>query len=470
MERYARRGVLAVAIIGLLIVVNVLGARYHQRWDLTAEKLFSLSDQTRTALAQLSEPVKITAFLQEGGPESQKVQDLLDSYRYAGEDKVQVEIVDPVAQPSVARQHQIEYYNTLILTMGERERRVEPYNLFSPGPDMNSLEFRGEQALTRAILELNRQSGANLYFLSGHGEGSPTGDFGQLTGYLQGEGYTVKPLDLPTSGRIPEDARLVVIAGPQRDISSQERELLAAHVAGGGRLLVMLDPVPGQAMPELQELLDRLGVQAQPTVVVDPERAFFMDALSPVPVIAAHVITDKLIGQNLGLVMPQARSLAVENQADYQVQPLLTTSDQAWGETKFPAERAAKDSEDVAGPLTLAVAVSQEEASSAAAENAGSQGGQDAAGSRPAAVVIGNSAFVRAQAIGFQGNADFLVNSVNWLLGEEGLISIRPKEAGPRIVELTAGTAQGIFYGTTVVVPLIILGLGAFVWFRRRAL
>lgn len=468
MERYARRSVLVAAIIGILILANVLGARYHQRWDLTAEKLFSLSDQTRTALAQLQEPVKITAFLQEGSEESQKVKDLLDSYKYAGGDKVQVEIVDPVAQPSVARQYRIEYYNTLILTLGERERRVEPYNLFSPGPDMYSMEFRGEQAVTRAILELNRQSGANLYFLSGHGEGSPITDFSQLTGYLEGEGYTVKPLNLPTSGRVPTDARLVVIAGPRKDLSSQESEQLAEYVAGGGRLLVMLDPVPGQTMPQLQQLLGRLGVQAQPTLVVDPERAFFMDASSPVPVIASHVITDKLIAQNLGLVMPQARSLEVKKQNNYQVQQLLTTSNKAWGETKFPAQRVAKDPEDVAGPLTLAVAVSQP--APAAAGNAGGQGGQDEAGSRPVAVVIGNSAFVRAQAVGFQGNADFLVNSVNWLLGEEGLISIRPKEAGPRIVELNPGAARGIFYGTVVIVPLVILGLGAFVWFRRRAL
>lgn len=469
MERYARRSVLIVAVIGLLIVVNVLSVRYPQHWDLTAEKLFSLSDQSRTALAQLQEPVKIMAFLQEGSEESQKVRDLLDSYRYAGGDKVQVEIVDPVAKPSVAREYQIEYYNTLILTMAQRQRRVEPYNLFSPGPDQYSLEFRGEQAVTRAILELNRQSGANLYFLSGHGEGSLTGDFGQLTGYLQGEGYTAKTLDLPTSGQVPQDARLVVIAGPRRDLSPQESEQLATYVAGGGRLLVMLDPVPGQTLPELQRLMGRLGVQAQPTLVVDPERAFFMDALSPVPVIASHAITDKLISQNLGLVMPEAQSLAVEKKSEYQVQQLLTTSNKAWGETKFPAQRAAKDPEDIPGPLTLAVAVSKEEPAPAA-EKAGGQGGPDTPASRPVAVLIGNSAFVRAQAIGFQGNADFLVNSVNWLLGEEGLISIRPKEAGPRVVELTPGAAQGIFYGTTVVVPLIILGLGAFVWFRRRTL
>lgn len=456
MGRQLRRSTLIVAVLGILVVLNILGVRYHHRWDLTAAGLFSLSDQSQTALEQLPGPVEIIAFLGSGDEQSRQVQDLLESYRYAAPDKIKLHFVDPVGEPALARQYNIQYYDTLILKSGDRERRVEPYNIFAMGASPYQVEFRGEQAVTRALLELNRQVGVTIYFLQGHGEADLNGDFAPLQNYLQGEGYTVQPLSLVTE-ILPEEAQLIVIGGPTRDLTAAEVDQLTAYLERGGRLLVMLDPLPpDRQLPNFDGLLDRVGVTAQPVLVVDPQRAFFMDPLSPVPNISSHAITDKLIEQNLNVVLPQARSLAAEETAAYRVQPLLVTSDAAWGEKTFPAEQVRKDTGDLPGPLNLAVAVA------APAAEPGGEG-------RPVAVVIGNSALGRSQAIDFQGNADLLVNSVNWLLGEQGLISIRPKEQEIRMVELTPAGVQGTFYGTVVLLPVALLAAGLVVWLRRRS-
>jgi ABC-type uncharacterized transport system involved in gliding motility auxiliary subunit len=88
---------------------------------------------------------------------------------------------------------------------------------------------------------------------------------------------------------------------------------------------------------------------------------------------------------------------------------------------------------------------------------------------RPLALVVGNSGLARGQAIGFQGNADFLVNGVNWLLGEEQMMTIRPKAEAPRLVQMTPGQAVLLFYGSTVLLPAAVLFFGLGVWWRRRA-
>jgi ABC-type uncharacterized transport system involved in gliding motility auxiliary subunit len=460
-ERATQRLILIIGVIGIVVLANIVGARHHWRLDLTESKRYTLSPQTKEVLARLTTPVTLLGFLEKDTDAARRVEALLQEYDYASP-KVRVELVDPVVEPARARQFGVQYYNTVVVECGGKTRKVEPYNLFGMGATPYETEFRGEQAITRAILDLVHQTGAVIYFLEGHGGGTLSKDFYGWRNYLEGEGYTVKSLNLATAGKVPADASLLVLPGPRQDLSGAELEALQGYLGGGGRLLVLVDPL-SQPLPRLEELLAGIGVKLHQDVVVDPKRAFFFDALSPVPVLQPHPVTQKMLEQEVNLLLPRSRSLAALPSGDgrFKVQPLLRSSSEAWGETNLADPKFRRDADDLSGPLNLAVAVTR------VAEKGQNEGTEEEG--TPVAIVVGNSALAREQALDFQGNADFLVNGVNWLVGEAQMLTIRPKEESVRLVHLDPDQAVLVFYSSTVFLPAAVLIFGLGVWLRRRA-
>lgn len=478
-RRKMRRGAQVVlttaAVVGIVVLANVLAARHHWRWDLTANSRFTLAQQTRDVLGGLQNQVDINAFLVAGESSSEQVEGLLKEYQYAS-DKVKVNIVDPVKQPSLANKYNITESGTIVIERDGLQRRIEPYNLYGGGDNPYAPAFRGEQAVTSALAALSQQYSTEIYFLAGHGEKSLDKELGQIKTYLTGEGYTAYTLDLPQEGKIPGDASLVVIAGPRKDLIPREKELLFKYLDGGGKIMALMDPPGPQGVPAgWQEMLGRLGVNIAQAVAVDPQRGYFGDAITLVPLLAAHEITGKLSGQNLALVLPGAAPVTVEKgeKTAYQYGSLLITSDKAWGETNLKENNVKKDGGDLPGPLTLAVAVEQSGPSpnmpGQTPANPEDPGEGDILTAKRVAVVVGNSAFIEQGAVDLQGNADFFMNAVGWLAGRDDMITIRPKTAEPSSVQLTGESAREIFYGTVVILPLAVLVAGAFVWVRRRA-
>ena len=268
----------------------------------------------------------------------------------------------------------------------------------------------------------------------------------------------MKALNLALENRVPDDARVIVIAGPRGDLAPRERELLEQYLDKGGRLALWLDPLPGRTLPEMGRLLDALQVELVPGVVVDPGRALFGDALSPVPELRWHEVTRPLIQANQGVVLPGAQ--AVRAKTSDHVTPLMVSTDRAWAESRPTQERWQRDEQDVAGPLQLALAIEREQP--------GEQGASEA--TVPVAVVVGNSSFARNASFAFQGNRDFAANVITWLAGQTEMVTIRPSTSPIPRVLLTARQAAAIFYGTTIGMPLALVAAGVMVWWRRRSL
>jgi hypothetical protein len=462
LQRGSQATLLAVALLVILVCVNVLAGRFPQRFDLTKNGLHTLSPQTREVLAGLKGPVQVTAYVQAGTDTARQIEDLLQQYR-AASPKVTTTVVDADKQPAQAKAAGVRLYDTVVVEDAGGQRQViEPSNMFSLGADMTFSEFRGEQALTRALLKLQSKQSAVLYFLGGHGEVNLSQDASDLKSYLTGEGFTVRELNL-AQGQVPADATLVVAAGPSKDLTPAEAGLLKNYVAGGGRLLLLFDPRGTRpALPHWAEVAAAVGVKVANDVAVDPPRSFFADPLTSLPELGEHEITGRLKENNLNVILPRAASLSAAGK-DFTFTPLLVTTGQAWGETNFKA-KLARDGADVPGPLTLAAAISRP----SAPQGAGS--GADTTDEQRVAVVVGSSSFITDATFGLQGNADFFTNAVNWLVGQDKLVTIRPKALGTSTIQLTASGARRLLYGTTLGLPAVILAAGATIWLRRRAL
>ncbi|HWT45368.1 MAG TPA: GldG family protein, partial [Vicinamibacterales bacterium] len=260
--RQARFGTLAIistlVVLAMLVAINYLGTRHDKRWDLTAAKQFSLSDQTRKVLQDLKEPVHVKVFAR--GDDFQRFRDRLDEYRYASK-QVDVEYIDPEKKPALAQQYGITALGTVVFDYHGRNEKATS---------------DGEQELTNALIKAVQGRQPKVYFTTGHGEKDTTS--ADRTGYngissaLTGDNFVVDKVVLAQQNGVPADADVLVIAGPQTDFLPAEIDMVKKYLNAGGKAFIMLDPVIKGGEPEptgLQGLLHDWGIAADDDVVLD---------------------------------------------------------------------------------------------------------------------------------------------------------------------------------------------------------
>lgn len=271
-------GIFIAALIGIFVLIVLISGKAPWRWDWTQTGVNRLSEQTKETLKGLKETVRVYAFT-DGSDTGRQVEQLLRAYQKET-DKLDVRLVDPVKEPSLAEKYQVQEYNTVVFVKGEKEEVVSPWDLVVPGATQASYGFRGEEQFTQAIRNLTASRKPVIYLLQGHGEVSGS-EAAALRSYLTGEGNQVKELNLIRETRVPKDADVLVIAGPTSDLTDQETKMINQYLDGGGKVLVALSPEKGMSKwKNLSSLLKGLGIRAAGDLVVDPERAYFGDPLT----------------------------------------------------------------------------------------------------------------------------------------------------------------------------------------------
>jgi ABC-type uncharacterized transport system involved in gliding motility auxiliary subunit len=433
-------------VLGLLILVNFLGNRHHRRLDTTSGHRFSLSDHTVKVLKGLKRDVAISAFFQ---GENKLLADLLSEYAYRS-NRLTFRFIDPDKEPGMAKRYAVTQYGTIVLESGDKEERISTIL---------------EQDLTNAILKVTREGKKVIYVLDGHGEknidsSEPTG-FSGAREALEKENYEVKKLVLATRAEVPTDCSVLMVAGPQKEPLPGELESMEAYLNRGGKMLVMVDPSPGAG---LTSFLAPWGLRVGQDLVIDASGVGRLFGTGPaMPLVTSyqpHAITE---GFDIMTFFPMARSITPSPSPPEgrQVQPLLKTGPNSWGETELLDDKARFDRDrDLEGPVTIAAVVDQDEGEQAADTTS--------AGSKTRLVVLGDSDFASNAYLEFSGNSDLFMNTISWLAEEEDLISIRPKDLEDRRVNLTARQSRMVFYISVILMPLAVLILGTVVWMRRR--
>ncbi len=433
-----------LAFLGILIFVNVLAYQNPQSWDLTEDKSNTLAPETIKILESLPQPVLARAYFSTRYP-SDETRKLLDQFAQKSSQKFSYEFIDPEANPISAQADGIERDGTIILLMGEQR---EPVTLAT------------EQELDAALLRLMNPETRAIYFLTGHGENSieQASDISLTLAVnsLRKKNYTVNPLNLQGAGKVPEDAKVIVIAGPQVPISESEVQALETYLGNGGSLIVMYEPHPltrfGDLPDPLTGLLAKWGITFNNDFVIDPNVNPASFAISDAAAYARHPITEKMMGLNS--IYPTARSITLGSETgDARLTTLVVTGSNAWGETDFSSIDQNQVNyvagQDNAGPLTLAVA----------AENSTTRG---------RLVAFGDSEFA-ADALYARGNGDILINAIDWAAEQEDLINLTPKSPMPRTFT-APGTLGliGIILTSLCFIPLVVIGGGVWAWVSRR--
>jgi gliding motility-associatede transport system auxiliary component len=408
--RQARYGsnalIMTLAFIGVIVVVNYIVYQNPKSWDLTEDKSHTLAPETLQALATLPDKVSAVAFYSTSLPRD-SAQKLLTDFKNNSKGKFDFRFVDPDADPLAAREAGITGDGKIMLVMGERKEIASSAN---------------ENELTRTLIRLISPEARVIYFLTGHGErGLEGGGGNDQVSYsvakttLESKNYIVNPLNLLADKKIPEDASVIVIAGPQKPLSDEEVTTLKEYVDKGGSLIVMEDPTVvtdfgDSPDPLAAYLASDWGITLDSDIIIDLSTQQGLNAISAA--YNQHAITQNL-SANYVVIMPQARSVSVSGQLEgINATPLISTSANSWGETNFTSAEGDQikfdEGSDLPGPLSMAVA----------ADNATTKG---------RVVVFGNSLFAGDQLFDAYGNGNIFVNSVDWSAEQENLINITPR-------------------------------------------
>jgi len=466
-RRQARYGTLAgvsvLVVLGILIAINYIGAKQNKRWDLTVNKQFTLSDQSRNVLAKLDSPLQVRVFAQE--PEFQTYRDKLKEYEYASK-KVSTEYIDPDKKPTVAKQNQIQQYGTIVFDYKGRTERVTSST---------------EQDLTNGVIKVVSGQQRKVYFTQGHGEHDAASS--ERTGYnaigtgLGRENYAVDKAVIAQQGAVADDATVVIVAGPRIDFFPPELDALKKYLDKAGKLLLELDPPDKPDSPPLTNLIALAhdwGMDVGKDIVVDVSgmgRMLGTDA--SVPVVTSyppHPITERF---NFLTAFPLARSVTpvMGGVNGHIAQTILETGPRSWAESDIRSLLTTgkvsldESTGDKKGPISIGAAVS---APSSPTDAAKPPAADTQAKPETRVVTIGDSDFAANAGLGIQGNRDLFMNIIGWLSQQENLIAIRAKEPDDRRITLTATQQTNILWLSLLIVPGFIFGSGVYTWWRRR--
>jgi ABC-type uncharacterized transport system involved in gliding motility auxiliary subunit len=491
-------GLNVVVQIGLLIflalMVNYLGFEHYRRWDFSREQKYALSDKTKRMLDSLKGKLRITVFFSSNTPITNDVQSLLTEYQYAAKGKIDVEHIDPERSFSRAKELFDKYKvvtdeSMLVLDYEGRNKTVKASEMaeidqsgmaMGEGPRVTA--FKGEQAISSAIIDLTEGKKNVIGYVLGHKEPPiaeappnlmtmerpPASPISVLKTFIENENIKLQELNLFNVDAIPAEMKTIMIVGPQYDFSDREMQLLRDFWNKQGRILLLLDP--SAKTPKLDAFLAEFGVRVNDDRLMAMVRTG-IEEIARVRDVIGRFLPDSPITKRLADVRAPfvggTSSLTLESQraqgGDVQLQPLVQAEKGYWGEVDYNSDDSAKlqfeQNRDYAAPLTIAASVEK-----------GGSGDNRVKVNSSRMVVVSNALFVQDNALTQDQQAlDFISGSINWLMSREQMIGIAPKVPKTLTFSLDQTALRNLRWIVLVLMPLVPALIGSAVWWKRRA-
>lgn len=435
-----QNGVFVVLLILFVVLLGYLAWETRLQWDVSQNGRHSLSQASVEVLKKVNGPVNITVYAtaQDAklGDIRKIISEFLSRYERVKPDFT-VTFIDPAEQPKLTQDAGVQVNGEMVVAFNGRREHLTTFN---------------EQALTSLLMQLARSREKLVMTLAGHGERKLDGiaghDLGEFGRQLTTKGFKIGTLNLSIDQDVPANASVLVIASPQVDLSDGEVDKLLAYIARGGNLLWLIDQEP---LHGLQPLAEKLELTLTPGVVVDPQA---QQIKLPITFALGANYGQHPVTHNFDYItmFPFARQITINENEEWHSVSLVEAAQSGWVETgKLDSGITFDKTYDVSGPVSIAVTLSRTL--------------QDR---EQRIAVIGSGNFLANTYLGNGNNLDFGINLVNWLTGDENLITIQPRATLDGSLILSEPTLIIIAGGFLIVLPLAFLASGAIIWWRRR--
>lgn len=436
-----KNGLITLALLAVLGSLAWLSTRYTVQTDITANAGNSLSQASQKLLASLPDKIQLTAYIKKDQSLRSQITQLVARYK-RHKTELTLTFIDPDSQPEKVRELNIDPTGAVIV---EYQGRTEKLN------------FIDESSLTNALLQLANADERWVTFLSGHGERAPDGianfDLGQFGKELDRRKIKAQSVNPATMPAIPDNSALLVLSAPAVPLLSGEIELIKNYIRQGGNLLLLTDPDNRQ----LDALEQVLGLRQLPGTLVDSSSKLYGindPSFVLVGEYPAHPITQGL--QTISLY-PLSAALEISEETDFQAVELLKSAAKSWTETGPIAGKILfdADGEEKQGPLTFAYALTRPSTRSGQTQE-------------QRIVVVGDGDFLSNAYLGNVGNLDMGLRMITWLLHDDRFINIPAKTASDKSLQLSQVSVAVIGFGFLLVIPLLLMGTGFYIWRKRK--
>ncbi len=456
-------GSIAVAVI-LNLIVAELPSRYTV-FDLTANKLYSLTDDTKELVGNIGEDVTIYVLANENQADS-TLANTLDSYEGLSS-HIKVTYVDPAVNPKFYTKYTDGSIssNSVIVESSKRSRVVDYNDLYVTEFDystysQNVTGYDAEGQITSAISYVLSENMPKIYMVTGHGELELDSTF---TDIIQKANIDTETINLMDYDAVPEDAAAVFVNAPTEDFSSDDAEKILTYLNNGGDIFINTT-YTGKDMPNFDKLLDFYGVQASKGLIIETaQNSYYQDPFYLLPSIEYDTITSDIYSGNSYIFAPYCQGLIYTEKEDVEVSPLLASSEKSYVRDDIENSTSYdKQDGDVDGPFYIGL--------SCTAQVSGSTEDSDSTG------VIFSSENL------FTQEADAMVAGTNQKLfsgvlqafetedGESSSVVIPVKNYEVEYLTISQSWISILALITVIVIPFGFLITGFVIWFRRRKL
>lgn len=455
----AYSSVMVVVSIAAAILVNLFAAEIPSRFttfDITANKMYSITDDTKTLLGSLSEDITVYVLSNESSQDT-TLQKTLEQYEAASK-HITVSYVDPTANPKFASQYTDSDIsrNSMIVVSEKRNKVIDYSSVYETTIDYNTYSsqvtgYDGEGQLTSALDYVTSDNMPKMYVIEGHGELTFETDFYDTIAKANIEHETI---NLMQQEAIPEDAECIVINAPTSDFSADDTAKVLSYLENGGDAMIV-STWTDQEMTNFKKILDYYQVSVVDGFVLEGDsNAYYQSPFYLLPTIEYDSVTNS-VGDAL-IFAPYSQGLQIPEEAGegLMLTPLLSTSDDSYARTDVENQTdISKREGDVVGPFYLGVK---------AEKNTGDK-------SSTALIYSCESLFTDGANVMVSGaNMRLFAGSLGALAEETTGIAIPVKSYDTNY--LTIPQTYIVFIGLTItlIIPFTILICGFIVWFKRR--
>lgn len=471
-------------VIVILLISAFIGLNYYIKnvdlpeIDVTANKIYTLSDASKNALQGLDQDIKIYVF---GMEEDASVIGLIKQYCDVNE-RISYEMLSNETNMEKVQEFDLQDgYQIVIIESGESRKIIDASTEFSSYDYTTYAQVdTTEQVLTNSILALSTENKPKVYFTQGHEEYSLTTDGSKselsiLATYLNNEAYEIEKLDLATVGTVPDDCDVLAIMSPNTDFLENETGAVIDYINKGGNLFITRDVLNKDSqLVNFQKILELYGVSIENGYALETNSN---SAIPNYPFIFKPVMSEtnnitSSINSDSYMVIAYAEKLNFLPEEQLQTlnvtyEELLSTSDSALYITDLSLDMQTAASSAQAGKVLIA------------AEATKTISGADTESPVKSKLIIsGTGSFMTDYVVSqlssqyplsyIGSNKDFGINAIAELSDKENSLTIRKEMSGTSYTYTATKRQNAIVLAIIFVIPILILIIGIIIWRLRK--